>query len=158
MRISLTLAVGLAASVAAGSAPAGQVRGHTLASLVRNAEAVVLARCDPSASEWDGDPPIIVTRHHCRIEQAFKGDPGTTVTVQTLGGRVGDVTMTASAGATLAGDAAFVLLLQRSAFGDYFVVAGGADGALRVSGAYAQRAVAGMPLETFGRWVRDVSR
>jgi len=158
MRVHRRFMLALVVVSGASRVYAGQQHVADLSALVRSADAVVLSRCDTPTSSWTGDPPIIVTRHACRIEQTFKGDAGAAVTVQTLGGRVGDVTMSASAGATLTAGTDFVLLLQRSTFGDYYVVAGGADGALPVSGAYAQRVVSGMSLDNFARWVHDASR
>ena len=131
-----------------------QAEAVHLTDLARVADTVVLTRCDTGASAWTGDPPIIVTRHQCRVARVFRGQPAEAVTVQVLGGRVGDVSMAASAGGALTADADMVLLLQRSEFGPYYVITGGASGALVVSGGPAHPAVAGMTLDEFARLVR----
>jgi hypothetical protein len=123
--------------------------------LARTADAVVLTSCDDGVSQWTGDPAIIVTRHQCRVEQAFKGRPGDSVTVQVLGGRVGDVTMDASAGSSVPAGVDAVLLLRRSHFGNYYVIAGGAAGVLPVTGARERRTVSGMSLDAFSRLVNQ---
>ena len=155
----LTMFAGAVVLVAA----AGRSEGGELAppasaaALVRDADAVVLCACDAGVSSWNDSPHIIVTRHSCRVEQAFKGQPADTVTVQVLGGRVGDVTMGSSASVSLASGADVVLMLRRSQFGAYQVIAGGSDGVLPVSKT-PQRTVRGMSLPDFARWVSEAAR
>jgi hypothetical protein len=127
-----------------------------LQALVRSADAVALSRCDRGTSSWSGDPPIIVTRQQCRIARAFKGQPAEQISVQTLGGQVGDVSMSASVGAAIAPDTDAVLLLRRSEFGAYYVVNGGAAGALPVAGGYATPTIDGRSFDDFARWVAEV--
>ncbi|MBI1815218.1 MAG: hypothetical protein HYR72_09595 [Deltaproteobacteria bacterium] len=127
-----------------------------LQALVRSADAVALSRCDRGVSSWSGDPPIIVTRQQCRVVRAFKGQPAEQISVQTLGGQVGDVSMSASAGAAIAPDTDAVLLLRRSEFGAYYVVNGGAAGALSVAGGYTAPTVDGRSFDDFARWVEEV--
>ncbi|HUI27681.1 MAG TPA: hypothetical protein VL403_16480 [Candidatus Kryptonia bacterium] len=124
----------------------------TAAALARSADTIVLCACDAGVSSWNDTPRIIVTRHQCRVEQAFKGQPADMITVQVLGGRVGDVAMGSSATVSLAPGGDVVLMLRHSQFGPYHVVAGGADGVLPVSPA-PQRTVRGMSLPDFARWV-----
>jgi hypothetical protein len=148
-QLLLPLVLALAAPGWAGqSASTDSVLG-----LAQTADAIVLTSCDDGASRWTGDPPIIVTRHQCRVERAFKGQPGDTISVQVLGGRVGDVTMNASTGLSVGPGVDAVLLLRRSEFGPYYVIAGGSAGVLPVTGARERRSVQGMSLEAFGHWV-----
>lgn len=147
---ALVLLLGAAHVVAAW---AGQVRPDTvrLKDLLNVADAVVLTRCDPGTSAWTGDPPIIVTEHRCHVSRVFKGDPADSISIHVLGGQVGDVGMAASAGGGVSTDADMVLLLQRSQFGPYYVIAGGARGVMRVSGSPERPTVAGLTLDDFAR-------
>ena len=130
-----------------------QARLAAVADLARAADAIVLTTCDAGESRWTGEPPIIVTAHQCRVERAFKGQPEQVVTVQVLGGTVGTAGMASSASVSLAAGADTVLLLRRSQFGNYYVISGGAGGALPVVRRAQQRTVRGMSLDDFGRWV-----
>jgi hypothetical protein len=135
-------------------AVAGQARRAAApVAVARSAEMIVLGNCEVGTSLWTGDPPIIVTQHQCHVERTFKGGPAETVTVQVLGGRVGDVTMDSSASVRLTPGADVVLLLRHSQFGPYAVVAGGARGVLPVVRTAQQRSVHGMSLADFGSWV-----
>ncbi|MBI4516078.1 MAG: hypothetical protein HY699_09725 [Deltaproteobacteria bacterium] len=148
LTIVATLA-GPAAAVRAGQ-PAALA---TLQQLVRAADTVVLAHCDSGESKWADAPPIIVTRRQCQVERAFKGSTGATLTLQTLGGRVGDVVMGSSAlTASVPANVAVVLLLRRSQFGSHYVLAGGAGAAVALAYSAGQYTIHGMALEDFARW------
>ncbi len=132
---------------------AGQLRPDAvrLKNLLDAADTVVLTRCDAGTSTWSGSPPIIITEHRCHVSQVFKGESADAISVHVLGGQVGDVGMAASAGGGVSADIDMVLLLQRSQFGAYYVIAGGASGAMRVSGGPQHPTVAGMTLDDFAR-------
>jgi hypothetical protein len=136
---------------------AGPIQRQTVgvSRLARTADAIVLTSCDSDGAAWSGDPPIIVTRYRCRVERAFKGQAADPVMVQVLGGRMGKVSMDASAGAKLTPGTSMVLMLRRSQFGPYYVVAGGTSGALPVTGPLGKRRVRGMALDDFARWVNQ---
>lgn len=149
----VALAVGVAFTASTRPAAGGQQStAASTAALARSADTIVLGSCDAGVSSWSDDSRVIVTRHLCHVEQAFKGQPSDTLTVQVLGGRVGDIEMGSSASISLSPGADVVLLLRRSQFGSYHVVAGGADGVLSVSAA-PQRTVRGMSLSDFAHWV-----
>ncbi len=135
---------------------AGQMRPDAarLSELLNVADTVVLTRCDPGTSTWTGDPPIIVTEHRCHVSRVFKGQPADSISIHVLGGQVGDVGMAASAGGDVSAAAEMVLLLQHSRFGAYYVITGGASGAIRVSGSPENPTAAGMPLDDFARLVK----
>jgi len=77
---------------------------------------------------------IIVTTLEFRPNRFFKGDLARTLTIKTLGGRVGDESLQASHGASLAAGEQALLFLKRSEFGPYFVVVGGESGKLAIDG------------------------
>lgn len=95
------------------------------AALARQADVIALGECAAEASRWSDDGGIITTSVQFRLQRVFKGALTRAVTVKTLGGRVGDESMTASHGASLAAGELVLLFLKRSEFGDYYVVAGG---------------------------------
>jgi hypothetical protein len=117
-------------------------------------DSLVLASCDSGISQWSGDPPVIVTRHRCLVERTFLGATQTSITLQVLGGQIGEVSMGASAGAVLPPSADVVLRVRASEFGSYYVLVGGQFGALPVSGVGSQRKVGGVSLDEFERGVR----
>lgn len=156
-RMSRRALLGVALLMLAPAAPAaenGRAADISTPALVRSADAIVLAACEGGTSSWIDEPHIIVTRYDCRVEQSFKGQTDATLTVQVLGGTVGDVTMDSSASVSVAPDADLVLLLRRSQFGSHYVINGGASGVLPVS-SDPQRKIHGMPLADFAHWVRD---
>ncbi|HVN84107.1 MAG TPA: hypothetical protein VMW17_04590 [Candidatus Binatia bacterium] len=143
----------LALVLSADLAWAQQARPAAVADLARSADTIVLTACDAGASRWLDEPHIIVTAHSCHVERAFKGQTDQVVTVQVLGGTVGTTGMISSGSVSLTAGADLVLMLQRSRFGDYYVVAGGAGGVLPVARRVGQRTVRGMSLDDFSHWV-----
>jgi hypothetical protein len=102
------------------------------AGLARTADVIVAGECAAERSSWDQGSGVIVTTIEFRPQRFYKGEPARVLTIKTLGGRVGDESMAASHGASLAGGEQVLLFLKRSEFGDYFVVAGGEAGKLRL--------------------------
>ena len=148
----LTFAILLALT---GDAHGQQHMIRSFHALARAADAVVLGRCEVGTSAWEGTPSIIITRHQCSVERTFKGAPENQITVAVLGGRVGDVSMGASAGARITPATDSVMLLQRSAFGPYYVVTGGTAGLLPVVTVGSERTVRGMSLDAFAHAVQQ---
>jgi hypothetical protein len=156
------LLLGLFLTLGAAPARAQDRSLHRLATLVKEADAIVLGTCESAVSTWDERHRFIATRATVRTSRQFKGTIGDTVTVQTLGGQVGDVGMVASHGASLAAGEPAVLFLRRSQYGPYFVIWGGEDGKLPVraspSGAVTIGAGASMDLDGFAAWVEATGR
>lgn len=132
----------LAAETRAGATqPARHLRG-----LAAQADIVALATCESAESRWDPDHRFIVTRSTVRLDRSFKGDPAHgTITVDTLGGRVGDVGMGASHAATLSAGETSVLFLRRARGGAAFIVWGGDRGKLPVHRRSDGRLAVGRP-------------
>ena len=133
-----------------------------LATLVNEADAIVLGTCESAVSTWDEHHHFIVTRSTVRTRRQFKGMTDETVTVQTLGGTIGDEGMVASHGASLRQGEPAVLFLKRSQYGPYFVIWGGEDGKLQVEESPSGAAVIGagtpMDLDSFAAWVEATGR
>lgn len=100
--------------------------------LAAQADAIVLATCVATDSDWDPELQVIVTRATVRVDRSFTGDAGPLLTVHLLGGRVGRHGMGAAHGPALAPGERSVLFVRRSRHGPYFVVCGGAAGKLPV--------------------------
>jgi hypothetical protein len=125
----------LAAVLFVAAAAFGQNDGDPQARwtrLIRQADVIVTAECVNERSGWDDMSGLIVTTLEVRPRRFYKGELARTLTVKTLGGRVGDDSMAASHGATLAGGEQVLLFLKQSEFGSYFVVVGGEAGKVDV--------------------------
>lgn len=123
--IALLLSVGTAAG---GEAPRSSFR-----QLARHAELIAFGRCQTAESSWDDTHRFIITTIRFQPRRTFKGTAVDSLTVKVLGGEVGDQGMAASHSATMGTGEEAVLFLQRSRFGNYFVVTGGTDGKLPVA-------------------------
>jgi hypothetical protein len=128
-RLACLIALLLPVAIAAG----GEAPASSLRQLARHAELIAFGRCQSAESSWDEQHRFIVTTIRFQPRRTFKGVAGDSLTVKVLGGQVGDQGMAASHSATMGTGEEAVLFLQRSRFGDYFVVAGGADGKLPVA-------------------------
>lgn len=104
-----------------------------LSALGRQADAVVLGACESVVSTWDAQHRFIVTRATFRVRRELKGSAPKRVTIHTLGGKVGDVSMVASHAVSLQPREAAVLFLRRSEYGSYYVIWGGEQGKLPVN-------------------------
>jgi len=104
--------------------------GAAVRELAREADVVMLGECVHEEAQWSADGRVIVTRATLRAKRLMKGTAGDEVVVQVLGGTVGDVSMGASHGATIAPGEEAVFFLRRSSRGSYHVVHGGNAGKL----------------------------
>jgi len=102
--------------------------------LASDADVIVAGECAAERSSWDDVAGIIVTTIEFQPRRFYKGELARTLTIKTLGGRVGDQSMAASHGASLASGEQVLLFLKRSEFGPYFVVAGGDEGKVQIEG------------------------
>jgi hypothetical protein len=102
------------------------------AGLAREADLIALGECASEHAAWSDDN-FIATTVQFRLHRIFKGDVTPVVTVKTLGGTLGDETVTASHGATLAAGEPVLLFLKRSQFGSYYVIVGGEEGKVTVN-------------------------
>jgi len=115
------------ATAAGGEAPVSSLR-----QLARRADLIAFGHCQSAESSWDEHHRFIVTTIRFQPRRTFKGVAGDSLTVKVLGGQVGDQAMAASHSTAMRTGEEAVLFLQRSRFGDYFVITGGADGKLPV--------------------------
>ena len=106
-----------------------------LVALAQSADVIVSGECASERSAWDDGASVITTTIEFRPHRFYKGDLARSLTIKTLGGRVGDDSMEASHGASLAAGQQVLLFLKRSEFGAYFVVAGGESGKIEIDGA-----------------------
>jgi hypothetical protein len=126
------LAAALLCAAALDPLRSDAAEANRLAALARASDAVVQAICVRTESAWDPTGRIIITRAELRTDRVFVGQAAAQpLTVQTLGGQVGDIRMGASHGATVTTGESAVFFLQRRDDHTY-VVAGGSDGKLPV--------------------------
>jgi hypothetical protein len=98
--------------------------------LASAADVIVLGEC--AAERGGRNDGLITTTIEFRAHRFYKGELEPTLTIKVLGGSLGDESMSASHGASLAAGEQVLLFLKRSEFGPYYVVAGGEAGKVRV--------------------------
>ena len=85
-RFVVLLGALLFALPAAGS----QLIPQGLPDLAAGADLIFVGRCEAVAAHWNADHTLIYTANRFRIGRALKGAPGETITLEELGGTVGD--------------------------------------------------------------------
>jgi hypothetical protein len=137
-----------------GEAEARQLAGES--------DLVMMGRCETAESGWDAAGRVIVTRARVKPQRTFKGHPVPAVTVETLGGTVGAITMGASHGASFRAGETAVLFLRRSRYGGHHVVAHGRLGKLPVRVGENGRSLIGrgaaVDVETFAGWLEGAAK
>src|SRR5437667_2832504 len=86
----LVLYLGLALAL---PARAWDLIPRTLPELAGGAELVFMGRCEAASSHWNKDHTLILTSCRFRVSRVLRGAPQTTVTLEELGGMVGDTGM-----------------------------------------------------------------
>jgi len=84
------LAILLTAVLPAGPAGASQLIPRTLAELAAGSDLIFVGRCEAVTPHWNADHTLIFTANRFRVARALKGDPGGAITLEELGGTVGD--------------------------------------------------------------------
>src|SRR5216684_6723612 len=85
---SLTLL--LAALSFAGPVRASQLIPRSLPELVAGSALIFVGRCEAVTPHWNAGHRLIFTANRFRVTRALKGAPGDTITLEELGGTVGD--------------------------------------------------------------------
>jgi hypothetical protein len=77
--------------LAAAPARSTQLIPRTLSELAAGAPLIFVGRCESVSCHWNDDRSLILTAYRFRVLRALKGDPGTTITLDEIGGRLGDL-------------------------------------------------------------------
>src|SRR5262249_4977159 len=85
-----SLAILLTAFLLAGPARASQLIPRTLPALAASSDLIFVGRCESVTPHWNADHTLILTANRFRVTRALKGDPGAAITLEELGGTVGD--------------------------------------------------------------------
>ena len=149
-----------AALLALSAAIAANAQSLNWRDLARRADLIAFGHCEAAESSWDEEHRFIVTIIRFQPQRIFKGSGAGAVTVKLLGGNIGAEGMIASHSAAMATGEDSVLFLQRSRFGNYFVVTGGAEGKLsvrtdKISGRPRIRGT--LSLDDFSQWLNGVT-
>jgi len=80
----------------AAPALASQLIRRSLAELSAGSDCILVGRCEAVSAHWNADHTLILTANRFRVLRAIKGAPGDTLTLEELGGRVGDTTLSVS--------------------------------------------------------------
>ncbi len=150
----------LALLLALSAATAANAQSLNLRDLARRADLIAFGHCQAAESSWDEQHRFIVTTIRFQPQRIFKGSAADAVTVKLLGGHVGTEGMIASPSAAMATGEDSVLFLERSRFGNYFVVTGGAEGKLSVqtdNGSGRTRIGGALTLDDFGQWLNGIT-
>lgn len=86
----------LLALLPAAPTGASQIIPRTLPELAAGAELIFVGRCEAVTPRWNDDRSLILTSSRFRVLRALKGNPGTTITLDELGGTVGGIGMEVS--------------------------------------------------------------
>ncbi len=150
----------LALLLALSAATAANAQSVNLRDLARRADLIAFGHCQAAESSWDEQHRFIVTTIRFQPQRIFKGSAAGAVTVKLLGGHVGKEGMIAAHSAAMATGEDSVLFLERSRFGNYFVVSGGAAGKLSVetdNGSGRPRIRGALALDDFGQWLNGIT-
>jgi hypothetical protein len=124
----------------------------TIEQLARDADLVVVGNVAAVSAERRGE--LIYSLARIKVEQVVKGQPSTEITVESLGGRVGDQVLAVSGGVAYAAGERVVVFLKKAEKSGTYQTAGLRQGKLLVQGdmvlGYNQS------LEVFLRRVRAV--
>lgn len=63
---------------------------RSLPELAQGAQLVFIGRCEAVSTHWNQDHDLIYTANRFRVLRTLKGEPGSTITLEELGGTVGD--------------------------------------------------------------------
>src|SRR5215212_6695442 len=72
---------------------ASQLIRRSLQELASGSDLIFVGRCESVASHWNADHSLILTASRFRVARTIKGQPGETITLEELGGTVGDTTL-----------------------------------------------------------------
>jgi hypothetical protein len=90
MRTFHRLAILLAALSLAAAARASQIIPRSLPELAAGSALIFVGRCEAVTPHWNAAHTLILTASRFRVSRALKGAPGDTITLEELGGTVGD--------------------------------------------------------------------
>lgn len=72
---------------------------RSLPEVAKGAQLIFTGRCEAVSCHWNADHSLILTANRFRVLRAIKGAPGPSVTLEELGGTVGEDTLRVSSGA-----------------------------------------------------------
>jgi hypothetical protein len=138
-----------------------------LQDLVRKARTIVAGKVTRARTYWSADGKLILTDYTIEVAENIKGRPGRTVSVTTIGGKIGDVELHASGMPVFdAGEDSIVFLEQSGA---YQTIVGLGQGKFRIRNGEVSNSVGGlafpdgrpgvplqMPVENFKTQIRKL--
>jgi hypothetical protein len=73
--------------------PASQLIRRTLDELGAGSDIIFIGRCESVNAHWNADRTLILTANRFRVVRTIKGSPVESITLEELGGTVGDTTL-----------------------------------------------------------------
>ncbi len=130
--ISTLVRVLAAASLAASVARASTLVSMSLEQLTEASSDIVQGRVAGQTDRWNDAHTQIVTLTSIKVEEAYKGNPTSTVVIEQMGGTVGNVSAFVPGEMTFNPQGEYVLFLEPAAAGSYYRLVGMTQGAYRI--------------------------
>lgn len=126
------------------SVSATTVVSLNLDGLVAGADSIVVGRVLGSESYWNDSPRIILTAHTIAVSETLKGGGDASISVVTIGGTVGNITLDVPGMATFSPGETAVVFLEEA--GTFNTVLGLSQGKFTVSRDRATNRIDGLEL------------
>jgi hypothetical protein len=150
----------------ASNAHATTVERLGLEDLVKKARTIVVGRVAGSRTYWNANRKLILTDYTITVDEKLKGEPSGSMTVTTIGGKIGDVELHVSGMPLFQQGESAVLFVEQS--GAYQTVLGLAQGKFTVTNGEVANRIGGlsypdgrpgnplrMPINTFKAQIRN---
>ena len=121
------------------------VQKQTLDDMVSKAESIVIGRVINSQSSWTKNGKLILTQTTFEVQEGLKGAATKTVTITTVGGRVGNSVLHVSGMPSFQPDETAVIFLERS--NNYLTVLGLSQGKFSVVNGEVSNHLSGLSFE-----------
>jgi len=138
-----------------------------LEELVKKANTIVVGRVTNSRTYWNSNRKLIFTNYTIQVDESIKGQPGGSIEVTTIGGKIGDVELHVSGMPTFQNGENAVVFIEQSA--GYQTVLGLGQGKFTVTNGEVTNSVGDlsfpdgrpgtatrMPLQTFKNQIRNI--
>ena len=130
------------------TANATTVRRLSFADLVNKAEVIVAAQVIDSRTYRTGDGKLILTSYTVQVGETIKGNASPTVTITTIGGKLGNTTLRVSGMPQFENGENAILFLEHS--GAYTTVVGLGQGKFRITNGEVSNMVTGLSFSDGG--------
>jgi len=107
------------------------VQRLSLEELTKRAHSIVMGKVRRSRTAWSNNGKLILTTYTVDVQESFKGQPGSSIELTTIGGRIGDLTLYVAGMPALHDGESAILFLEQT--GAYSTVMGLSQGKFTVA-------------------------